>query len=135
MAKAYDRVSWLFLTKALRKMGFSERIIDMVFRIISNNWYSILLNGQQQGFFQSSRGVKQGDPLSPTLFILAAEVLTRNLDALLHITQYKGYGMPKWSPKITHLAYADDMIIFNSAALFSLRLIVEVLKNYEMTSG
>ncbi|XP_060190461.1 uncharacterized protein LOC132619634 [Lycium barbarum] len=89
MAKACDRVSWLFLTK-------------------------------QQGFFQSTRGVKQGDPLSPTLFILAAEVLSRSLNALHQKVQFKGFGMPKWSPKVNHLAYVDDMIIFTSADVVSL---------------
>ncbi|XP_059310981.1 uncharacterized protein LOC132062423 [Lycium ferocissimum] len=84
MAKAYDRVSWLFLTKVLRKFGFSEVLIDMVFRLRSNNWYSVLLNRQVHGFFKSSKGVKQGDPLSSTLFILAAEALSRGL-----ITSYK----------------------------------------------
>lgn len=82
MTKAYDRLSWLFFTKVLRKMGFSERFIGMVFGIVSNNWYSVLINGQAYGFFKSSRGVKQGDPLSPTLFILAAEAITRGLNAL-----------------------------------------------------
>ncbi|XP_060190561.1 uncharacterized protein LOC132619782 [Lycium barbarum] len=103
MTKAYDRVSW----------------------IISNNWYSVLINGQQQGFFQSSRAVKQGDPLSPTLFILAAEVLTRNLNRLHQIPQFRGFGMLRRSPKINHLAYADDMIIFTSADVMSLQLIME----------
>ncbi|XP_060177955.1 uncharacterized protein LOC132607892 [Lycium barbarum] len=68
MMKAYDRVSWLFLTKERRSFGFSEIIIDMVFRLVSNNWYSVLLNGKSHGFFKSSRVVKQRDPLSPTLF-------------------------------------------------------------------
>ncbi|XP_060211804.1 uncharacterized protein LOC132639369 [Lycium barbarum] len=135
MAKAYDRVSWLFLTKVMRQMGYSHMVVDMIFRIVSNNWYSILLNGQQHGFFQSSRGVKQGDPLSPTLFILAAEVLSRNLNQLHQIPHFKGYGLPKWSPKINHLAYADDMIIFASADIISLQKIMEVLKRYEETSG
>ncbi|XP_060211840.1 uncharacterized protein LOC132639410 [Lycium barbarum] len=51
MAKAYDRVSWIFLLKVLRKFDFSEVLIDMIFRLISNNWYSVLINGQQQGLF------------------------------------------------------------------------------------
>ncbi|XP_055814563.1 uncharacterized protein LOC129884258 [Solanum dulcamara] len=135
MKKAYDRISWLFLTKVLRHMGFSEKSIDMVYRIVSNNWYSVLVNGQQQGFFQSTRGVKQGDPLSPTLFILAAEVLTRSLNALHHDMQVKGFGMPKWSPKINHLAYADDMIMFTSADMVSLQRIMRILRKYEQTSG
>ncbi|XP_059284936.1 uncharacterized protein LOC132038264 [Lycium ferocissimum] len=134
MAKAYDRVSWLLLTKVLRQMGFSEKIIDMVYRIVNNNWYSVLINGQQQGFFQSTRGVKQGDPLSPTLFILAAEVLSRSSNTSPK-ARFKGFGMPKWSPKVNHLAYADDMIIFTSADVVSLQMIMGILKNYEQTSG
>jgi len=135
MTKAYDRLSWLFLTKVLRKMGFTERLIGIVFGLVSNNWYSILINGQAHGFFKSSRGVKQGDPVSPTLFILAAEALSRGLNALHTNLYFCGFGMPKWSPKINHLAYADDMIIFSSSDETSLMLIMQVLKAYETASG
>lgn len=62
MAKAYDRVSWFFLMKVLKKIGFSNVFVDLIWRLISNNWYSVLINGQAYGFFHSSRGVKQGDP-------------------------------------------------------------------------
>ncbi|XP_075080304.1 uncharacterized protein LOC142165824 [Nicotiana tabacum] len=135
MTKAYDRLSWLFLTKVLRKMGFTERLIGIVFGLVSNNWYSILINGQAHGFFKSSRGVKQGDPVSPTLFILAAEALSRGLNALHTNLYFCGFGMPKWSPKINHLAYADDMIIFSSSDETSLMLIIQVLNAYEVASG
>ncbi|XP_075084870.1 putative mitochondrial protein AtMg01250 [Nicotiana tabacum] len=116
-------------------MGFNERFIDLVYGIVLNNWYSVLLNDQSHGFFKSSRGVKQGDPLSPTLFILAAEALSRGLNALHMNLNFCGYGMPKWSPKINHLAYADDTIIFSSSDVPSLPLIMEVLYAYEVASG
>lgn len=56
MMKAYDRVEWLFLTKILRSFCFSEVLIDMVFRLLENNWYSILLNGQPKEFFDLQEG-------------------------------------------------------------------------------
>lgn len=64
-------------------------------------------------------GVKQGDPLSPALFILSSEVLTRALNALFEENQFVGYGMPKWSSNLNHLAYADDTILFSSTNAYS----------------
>ncbi|XP_049396567.1 uncharacterized protein LOC125860610 [Solanum stenotomum] len=135
MAKAYDRVSWIFLTKVLRKFGFAEVIIDMVWRIISNNWYSMLVNGITHGFFQSSRGLKQGDPLSLTLFIIAAEVLSRGLNNLHRDESKKGYGLPKWSSEINHLSYADDTILFGSGDRGSIIKMIRILMEYELVSG
>nr|XP_016457134.1 PREDICTED: uncharacterized protein LOC107781021 [Nicotiana tabacum] len=87
------------------------------------------------GFFKSTRGVKQGDPISPTLFILAAEALSRGLNALHRNLHFNGFGLPKWSPKINHLSYADDIIIFSSSDATSLSLIMKVLAEYEAASG
>jgi len=135
MTKAYDRVNWQFLIKVLEKMGFDSNVVDMVWRLIANNWYYVLINGQAHGFLHSSRGVKQGDPLSPALFILAAEVLARALNDLFNNKDFKGYGMPKWINNINHLAYADDTIIFVSAERVSLELVMNTLEDYEAQSG
>ncbi|XP_075074525.1 uncharacterized protein LOC107792240 [Nicotiana tabacum] len=89
--------------------------------------FNVLVNGQPHGFFKSTRGVKQGDPLSTTLFILAAEAMSRGLNVLHHNLYFCGFRMPKWSLKINHLAYADDAIIFSSSDDTTLRLIMEVL--------
>nr|XP_016500330.1 PREDICTED: uncharacterized protein LOC107818794 [Nicotiana tabacum] len=80
-------------------------------------------------------GVKQGDPLSPALFILSDEVLSKSLNKLFEDKSYMGFGMPKWSDPLNHLAYADDTIIFTSAHLPSLSKIMAVLENYEKISS
>lgn len=110
-------------------------MIDMVVRLISNHWYSVLMNGQSFIFFQSSRGLKQGDLLSPTLFIIAAEVLARSFNRLFVDPMFIGYEMPKWSPKINHLSYADDTILFCSTHTGSMKKMINILREYEVVSG
>lgn len=63
MEKAYDKMSWKFIYAVLRKFGFSEIWIDIISRLLSNVWYSIIVNGSRKGFFTSSQGLKQGDLL------------------------------------------------------------------------
>jgi len=58
MAKAYDWVNWNFLLHALKKFGFSDKWVDMIRRLISNVWYSVIINGVRRGFFPSTRGLK-----------------------------------------------------------------------------
>lgn len=104
-------------------------------RLISNNWYSIILNGKSYDFFNSSIGLKQGDPLFPTLFIIAAEVLSRGLNKLNEDADFKGYGLPKWSRQINHLSYANDTILFCSSHKQSMGKMMAVLRDYEYALG
>lgn len=73
MSKAYDRISLTFLIRIMRAFGFKERWCDLIFRCISNNWYTVCLEYQQFDFFKSRCDVRQGDSLSPSLFFLAME--------------------------------------------------------------
>lgn len=70
MMKVYDKVNWIFLVSLMRSFGFVERWIDMIWRLISNPWISILINGSPCGFFKGSRGLRKRDLLSPLLFII-----------------------------------------------------------------
>nr|XP_009793482.1 PREDICTED: uncharacterized protein LOC104240345 [Nicotiana sylvestris] len=109
-------------------MGFSEHFINMVWNLVSNNWYSVLVNGKSSGFFKSTRGVKQGDPLSPALFILLAEVLSRSLISYLKTGHL--WDLERLRGPLNHLAYADDTIIFASAHPSSLSKIMAVLLSF-----
>ncbi|VFQ73141.1 unnamed protein product [Cuscuta campestris] len=80
MAKAFDKLSWEYLEAILAAFGFSSKVITLLMSNLKATSLSILINGQPAGFFHMERGIKQGDPLSPLLYILATEGLTRTLN-------------------------------------------------------
>lgn len=112
MSKAYDRISWPFLNRIMRSFGFTEKWCDLVFRCISNNWYSVNWENQSFSFFKSSCGVRQVDPLSPSLFILAMDWLSRSINNAVQEDDLKAYVTKRGVIQINHLLFADDILIF-----------------------
>ncbi|XP_019259988.1 PREDICTED: uncharacterized protein LOC109238018 [Nicotiana attenuata] len=135
MAKAYDRVSWEFLCMALKNIGFYEWWIHLIHNYISNNWYSVIVNGGRHGFFKSNMGLRQGDPISPSLFFISAELLSKMLNNLHDRQGYKGFYMSVNGPKINHLSFANDTILFCNGGKDTLEIILKTLEIYEKISG
>lgn len=101
---------------------------------MSNNWYSICVNGKMEGFFHSTRGIKQGDPLFLALFILGADVLSRSLNILHKHQGYHGFFMEMIGPQVNHLSFVDNIILFTLGRCKTLKILMQTLKEYENTS-
>ena len=90
LAKSYDRLNWEYLQKILKAFGFNERWINWVMPMVTTPVLSILLNRSPTKAFNATKGLKQGDQLSPFLFILAVEGLGRYIKEKVYIEQYTG---------------------------------------------
>ncbi|KAL6557628.1 hypothetical protein OROMI_017978 [Orobanche minor] len=134
MEKAYDRINWNFIFQVMTRFGFSVAWVNFIKSCISNCWFSILVNGQSAGFFKSDRGIRQGDPLSPLIFAIAADYFSRSIDKMFDRNPTMFYKIKK-NVKITHLAYADDILIFLNATKKNLHLLNNCLTHYENVSG
>lgn len=116
MSKAYDQVERDFLQVVLNKFGFCQFFCDMIQKCTINNWYSISFIRCTQGYFKSSRGLRQGDLMSPALFILTQEVLSIKLKVVITQKQIIPYQVTNSPQCISHLMYADDNLLFTNGA-------------------
>jgi hypothetical protein len=97
--------------------------------------YAILINGQPHGHIVPSRGIRQGDPLSPYLFIICAEALSSMLNHAVGLGKISGVPICRGGTRINHLFFADDSLLFGRANLEEWRQIKDILDVYERASG
>ena len=110
--KAYDHVEWNFLDFVLEKKGFGSRWRKWINGCLNTTNFSILINGRPRGKFGATRGLRQGDPLSPFLFILVVDVLSRLTEKAKECGIIEGLAVGRENVEITHLQFADDTIFF-----------------------
>ncbi|KAI0498690.1 hypothetical protein KFK09_019586 [Dendrobium nobile] len=126
IAKAYDNINWSFLYKILSLFGFDSNFINLINACIESPFYSIIVNGKTHGYFQASHGLRQGDPLSPSMFIITADYLSRGL-ANLFFNCPSLYFKTLGGFQISHLCFADDFIVFSNASKNSIGKFLEFL--------
>ena len=95
---------------------------------ISSVSYSILVNGESQANIKPSRGIRQGDPLSPYLFLLCSKGLNGLIKKFVVEGRIKGFSLGKNDPQISHLFFADDSLIFCRADLEDVKTIQDILR-------
>ncbi|KAL5575991.1 hypothetical protein UlMin_017690 [Ulmus minor] len=135
MEKAYDRVEWDFIRKVMEKLGFSVGWTKKIMACISSVSYSFQFNGQKFGHLTPSRGLRQGDPFSPYLFLLCSEGLSSLLHHYEQARKLQGLKCGLRGPTISHLLFADDSLLFIEAKTNACSALKEVLNLYEAASG
>lgn len=135
MSKAYDRIEWNFLNMVLNKLGFDPIWVSWIMACVESVSYSFLVNGSPQGLVSPSRGIRQGDPLSPYLFILCTEVLSALCNKAQEKGMLSGIRVSRGSPFINHLLFADDTMFFGRSSEGGVAKLKEILSIYEAVSG
>lgn len=132
--KAFDSVDWNFLKSVLQGLEFHYNFIDWVMKCITMPAYSIALNGSFHGFIKGKKGLRQGDPLSPFLFVIWLEYFSRMLKRATKNSEYN--FLPKsGSLKITHLAFTDDLMLFSGGNEILVGILMDCLNKFGDTSG
>ncbi|KAF3780332.1 LINE-1 retrotransposable element ORF2 protein [Nymphaea thermarum] len=134
-SKAYDRVNWVFLKNTLIDLGFSLPWVDRVMTCVSSASFAVLIDGAPGDFHPMRRGLRQGDPMSPYLFLVVMEELSRNLE----YRRWNDYLNPPYIPRVvvchSLLTFADDLIIFSRGDHRSYNEVMHALEALKLSSG
>ncbi|CAH9145483.1 unnamed protein product [Cuscuta epithymum] len=134
LRKAYDTISWDFLAAMLTHLGFPGRFIHWIMECVTTPSYSISINGVLHGHFEGKRGLRQGDPMSPLLFVLCLEYFSRLLNIRTKNPMFKHHPLCG-SLNISHVAYADDLMLFSRGDTTSIQILTQALEDFGNISG
>jgi len=134
LMKAYDSLDWEYVLHYLKCFGAPGKFISWVSACITSPSFTIALSGTLVGFFQGKKGLRQRDPISPYLFVLAMESLTLLMEEAIASPHF-GYHPKCAAVNLTHLCFADDLLVFSVASASSVTTIIGALAEFEHLSG
>jgi hypothetical protein len=134
LRKAYDCIDWEYLRLTLITVGFGIQLTNWIMSCVTTSTFVVLFNGEATEFFKSGRGLHQGCPLSPLLFILVMEGLSLMLKSSITEGTITGIKVSKMI-KIVHLLFVDDVLIMTKANINEWREIANILQIFCIASG
>ncbi|GJX02447.1 putative RNA-directed DNA polymerase [Tanacetum coccineum] len=132
----FDSINWNFIHDIMGQMGFGVKWRDWIFGCLRSGYSSILINGSPSKEFKFSKGLRQGDPLSPFLFIIAMEALHIALmEAREKGRSFKALHVEKFMAEISHLQYADDALLVGEWSEINITNLIRILRCFQVSSG
>ena len=135
IAKDYDKLNWYYIRKVLTAFGFDHNWIRWVMALVTSPNFSILVNGSPLETFIPSRGLRQGDPLSPFLFILMMEGLCRAIKHAKLVGGVKGIQLSEDGHALTHQQFLDDTMLQGIPMVKEALAYRKILRDFAMASG
>ncbi|CAL0324041.1 unnamed protein product [Lupinus luteus] len=132
--RVFDTIDWKFLLSTLQAFGFSDSFRNWIEAILKSAKLSVNVNGGHVGFFACKRGVRQGDPLSPLLFCIAEDVLSRGISMLTQNGNLYAFVGPRIHVP-SHVFYADDIMIFCKGLKKDIQSLKTLFSDYASASG
>ncbi|XP_056688387.1 uncharacterized protein [Spinacia oleracea] len=134
LRKAYDSLEWPFLKVMLHELGFPARFVDWIMECLSTVSYYIFLNGYPTEPIPAKKGLRQGDPMSPFLFTIGMEYLSRCLQSIAQQNCFKFHPRCK-KLGITHMMFADDLLMFSKADKISVHVLFKAFTMFSSASS
>ncbi|KAL4373564.1 hypothetical protein AHAS_Ahas05G0094400 [Arachis hypogaea] len=125
--KAYDRLRWDFILDCLYKFGIPQQIIDIIMCSVTSISFKIIWNGCKTESFEPCRGLRQGNPISSYLFVIAMDKLSQAIEERVELGVWKPMVAGRNGPSISHLLFADDLLLFVEASVEQIRMVREVI--------
>ena len=135
LEKAYDRLEWSFIRMVFVHFGIPKNIIKLIQSCMSSTSTSLLFNGSKLQPFCPSRGIRQGDPISPYMFLLCMEFLGAQITKMCEEEKWDMIRASKRGPSFSYVFFADDIMLFAKVNAKNCNAILEVLNNFCNLAG
>ncbi|OIT04879.1 hypothetical protein A4A49_65310, partial [Nicotiana attenuata] len=138
MKKAYDFIDWDYMEQVLKNLQMPGRFVNWIMKCVRSVSYSIIINGQHTLPFHARKGLRQGDPFSPYLFLLAMEYLSRPQSRTLKTLKMNpnfNYHPKCAKMNIVQLSFADDLLLFRRGDTISIQLLYQCFQEFSKASG
>jgi len=135
LEKAYDRLKWEFIRDTLTRMKLPHQLREVIMNCVTSPSLRILWNGEPTERFNPTRGIRQGDPLPPYLFVACMERLSQLIETLHMTGQWKAIPITRGGTQLSHLMFADDVVLFGEASIEQAQVIENCLTEFCTWSG
>jgi hypothetical protein len=135
LTKAYDMLDWCFVMKVLNEIKLPDSIINIIYHAVTSVRTNVKWNGDRANYFRPQRGIRQGDPISPYLFVLCMDKLSHLIMEEVDKGEWKTMRAGRHGPVISHLMFADDLLLFGQATVKQMECVMRTLNLFCSMSG